>query len=106
MSVSYMVLDVMPIFMNRPVEDSGWYDRRRGPGRQGRQHRRHARSFTNCRTPSRTSVPGLKSSSIDDKSGDGLRAHDVQPLDTVQRLFQRHGDEQLDSSAESPRHGV
>ena len=59
------------------------------------------RSCTSCRASSR-SVPGLKISTIDDRSRDRLRAHRRRARDAVQRLLQRDGDQLLDLGGRQP----
>src|ERR1044071_7918779 len=63
-----MVLDEMPIFMTRLVDDSGWI-MTGGPAQFGHCADVAAiRSATHCRAW-RRSAPGLKISSIDDSCG-------------------------------------
>ena len=82
MSVREIVLDESPIFMNRPVTDTGGM-RTGGAAQVGKLGITVAmRSCTNCRAR-RMSVPGLKSSSIDDKSAmdlERIRSSPATPL--------------------------
>ena len=94
-SMSEWVLDVMPICMARPVADTG-ASMTGGAAQVGRLGDTVAsRSCTSCRARSR-SVPGLKSTSIEDKLGHRLGPQVVQALDAVQRHLDRHGDQLLD----------
>ena len=63
------------------------------------------RSCTNCRAR-RTSVPGLKRSSIDDKSGIDLERMMSSPSTPLNACSSGTVTRDSTSSAESPRHGV
>ena len=77
------------------------HDRRRGPGRQRRRHRRPG-APARAGAPRAGRCPRSKISAIDDSCGTDFGAHDVEARDAVQRLLERDGDQLLDLGGGQP----
>ena len=92
MSSRDMVLDDMPTFITRLVADSGCISTG-GAAQVGKVFCTSAsRSCTSCRACI-VSVPSLKIELEVRELRSRLRAHDVEPVDTVERLLHRRRDE-------------
>ena len=95
MSVSGIVSDDSPIFMNRPVTETGGIITG-GAAQVGSVGITVAiRSCTNCRAQELVGA-GLEQHLDRRQVGKALGAHDVETIDAVERLLQRNGDEGLD----------